>query len=700
MVGAGHTTPNRRTAWLPILLLILLLSAIEPALHYWIACRPPEGAVPSGAHTGDSAHHILCMRAIDSGFHSPFARDAPGSIQNYCVPFFLLYALLGEVGRLLGVNEFIFLGWLNGFGGILLLTGAYVFLRAVSPRYANRAFCIFTLSGGLGGAAYWAATVSGWSQQPGFDQAFLKLAIYDLIEGQNLSPTLVMPRLYYSLPLGLCFFSFALLVRATYPTSDERPVPSGSIPPGRSTGKLPVIKDAVLFESRGRGARATLATAVIFLASFINPRLGPMALLVALLLFMSVHEVNPRRRIMLAASYVLGAVLGTALGFGVMSLHPVYLESVAQVTQSNMWLLSFLAATCWCWAAAPFGLCPALRSLPVGLRAFAWMLLGYLGAYVILYVAYHAYFGTWLSGGEVSASVTVSDWALAGAVSGLLAFCIPGRVRSTYKKMWHNRPRLCSLHTETVKSSIETRARAPVPHHVVAPPGSAISGWIVLWFLVFLATSISAVGHGWLLRFGPQRFMVFIGLPLALIVAWGLEYYRPIWRGTFLALILTFGAVSVLTGALCFQGPLGHVPGRGPFAYLHYEFIPEQDAALLKSLPPGTVVAPPWNPISFAEIIALRPNLRVVGGAGALNIGDQPFAPLQRDLAILFSGKATPDQIGDVLRQRSIDYVFLPSFCRLAPEQIEPLKAFTSGGESWAPGNATILTVRRKGTTR
>lgn len=633
MVEAGETTPDRRTARLPILSLILLLSMIEPALHTWIAWFPPQGAVATGIHTGDSAHHLLSMRAIHAEFHSPFALDTPASIRNFCVPFFLVYALVGEAGRLLGIREFLFLGILNGLGGIVLLSGAYALLRAVSPRYANRAFYIFALTGGVGGAACLLALALGWQNHPSFEQAFLKLAIYDLIEGQNLSPVLVMPRFYYSLPLGLCFFSLAWLAR-----------------PEHSRKKIALAG----------------AVSCVALASFINPRLGPMVIVVVLL------YAACSQRAGLPLLYAVAAAIGAAIGFGVMSLHPVYLENVAHVTQSNAWLLAVLAATFWCWMAAPFGVHAALESLPAALRVAGLMAAGYLGAYAVLYAAYHAYFGTWLSGGEVSAAVAVSDWALAGLPLGPLTHFAIRRLRGAR-----------SVGNTGESASIDLNTE----------PGG-IPGWIALWFLVLLAASISAAGHGWLLRFSPQRFLVFLGIPLALVTAWGLDHYRPVWRNALLATIMTFGAASVLAGALWFQGPLGYASGKGPFAYLHYEFIPEQDAALLESLPAGTVTAPPWNPISFAEILSLRPGVTVVGGAGALNIGDQPFAPLQQDVALLFSGKATREQIRDVLARRGIQYVFLPSFCRLAPEQIRPLEAFTTGGEAWNPGVAALLTVR------
>lgn len=625
--------PPRQAARLPILLLILLLAAIEPALHCWIAWFPPQGAVATGIHSGDSAHHILCMRAIHAEFHSPFALDTPASIQNFCVPFFLLYALLGEAGRLLGISEFLFLGILNGLGGIVLLTGAYAFLRAVSPRYANRAFCIFACTGGLGGAAFFLALVLGWQHEPGFEQAFLKLAIYDLIEGQNLSPTLIMPRLYYSLPLGMCFFSLAWLAR-----------------PANSRNKIALAG----------------AVSCVALASFINPRLGPMVIAAVLLYAMCSRKAG------LPLLYAVAAAIGASLGFGVMSFHPVYLENVAHVTQSNLWLLSFVAATFWCWAAAPSGLRAALRSLPITLKIGGYMLLGYLGVYTVLYTAHHAYFGTWFSGGEVSAALAVSDWALAGLPLGPLTYFAIRRLRRARS-------------AERTSESASLRLNIEL---------GGVPGWIALWFLLFLAVAVSAAGQGWLLGFSPQRLMVFLGLPLALVTAWGLERYRAVWRKTLLATIMTFGALSVLVGALWFQGPLGHTSGDGPFAYLHYEFIPEQDAALLKSLPAGTVTAPPWNPVSFAEILSLQPGMTVIGGAGALNIGDQPFASLQHDVALLFDRNATPEQVCEVLTRRKIQYVFLPSFCRLSSKQIRHLRAFTSGGEAWKPGTAAVLTVR------
>ena len=52
--------------------------------------------------------------------------------------------------------------------------------------------------------------------------------------------------------------------------------------------------------------------------------------------------------------------------------------------------------------------------------------------------------------------------------------------------------------------------------HATDPPHLR---WVAAWFLVLLAISVSATGQGWLLQFAPQRCLVLLGVPMALLAA-------------------------------------------------------------------------------------------------------------------------------------------------------------------------------------
>lgn len=617
-----HKDTQRTRVW-SVLPLILLLSLIEPALHYWVWYWPPEGARPTGAHTGDSAHHILCLRALDNGFFSPFARDESHSTRHFCVPFFLLYAVLGQLRHVLGMHEFLFLGWLNGFGGGLLLATAYVFFRTVAPRRATRALYVLVFGGGIGGLLYLFALNSGWTDQPRFEEAFLRFAAYELIEGQAASPVLLMPRFYYTFPMALALVSLALLVHA---------------------------------DRAERTRMLRWSGVLVSIASFINVRIGPMAWLAAMLYLGVAGESPTRERTRAFLHYTLSVAVACALSYGVMTFHPVYLQNVSQVTQSCMWLLSFVTATAWCWPAVPKGTAAALRGLSRPWRLFAWGLLGYVGAYTLLYLAHQAFYGNWLRGGDTSAAVAVSDWALLGILPGFL---------------WGRRTPLDPPNAPVTRSMRE-------------------SGWIALWFLLFLALAVSAFGRGWFLRLSPQRFMVFLGIPLALLTAHGLELLRLRVRRCIFTALVACGSLSVLVGSLFFQGPLWFPGGDSPFAYLRYESISETNAALIDALPPGAVViVQPWCPISLAEIVALRGDVKVVGGAGAMNLGDQPFGPLENQIRLFF-GRPTPEAKRaclDLVRDWNIEYVFVADktafYGKTAFREYLDIEIIAGRDESW-----------------
>ncbi len=589
-----------------VVVIIGMLAAVEPLTHLWIVCCPPEGAVPTGMHTGDSGHHILCLRAFESNFYSPFATCESSRGANhaeyFATPFFLLYAVMGELGRLLRINEFIFLGLLNGLGGALYLTAAFFLFKEIIPQHRHKAFVLFSLGGGLGGAAYLLSGALGLHAHPAFEQYFMRFAWYELIEGQHLSPLPLMPRFYYTVPMALGFGALALYLYA------DR----------RETWR-PLVFSSLLLAC----------------ATFINPRLGPMLGLAAALHALAASKRPAVVRVRALCVLVLAVGAGGGGAWLILRENPVYTHNVAQVTQQVIRLIPLLSATVWLgWAAAP-ALFRSVGALPKTPRLLACALLGYLAVYTVLYLGYQGYFGNWLRGGDTSAAAWASYPALLGALLGVMAgVFLPGGARE--------------------KNDLNL-------------------GWVGMWLLIFLAAGVSAFGGGYM-RGSPERCLVMLGPPLAILAAAGLSRLRPRTARILFTVILLCGAMSLSVAALVFQGPLGHTPGKGPFAYLHYEYMTQQDAALLKQLPRGTVLTSLWSPIAFGEIIALRPGMHVLGGPGAMNLGDRPFGEVETMARRFFDASAEEAFRREAVNRWCVDYVYCPDTCPVDAVVVEQFR--------------------------
>jgi len=270
------------------------------------------------------------------------------------------------------------------------------------------------------------------------------------------------------------------------------------------------------------------------------------------------------------------------------------------------------------------------------MRSVTMALLAYLVVYAALYLAHQAWYGNWWRGGDMGAAMFASDGALLALLPGVLLG-------------WKWTP----------------REHATSPTHL---------RWIAAWFLVLLAVSESASGRGWLLQFAPQRCMVLLGVPMALLAAAGLGRLPRMAARACLVLVIGGGVLSQAVAALYFQGPLGRRPGEGPFAYLHYEHMTAADGRLLEQLPPGTVAVPPWSPIAFGEIVAHHGEHQVLGGPGAMNLGEQPFGPLQESVNRFFNEAASEAERREFLTKWCVSFVYCPDTCPVDPAVLEGLR--------------------------
>ena len=162
-------------------------------------------------------------------------------------------------------------------------------------------------------------------------------------------------------------------------------------------------------------------------------------------------------------------------------MHPTYTANVSSVARECTLLLPLLYATAFFWPPLALGLRSGVSAQPRTMRCAMAALLAYLIAYAALYLGHQAWFGNWWRGGDIGAAVLASDGALLALLPGALLG-------------WKWNP----------------RERPTSPPHL---------RWIAAWFLVLLAVSMSATGQGWLLQFAPQRCMVLLGVPMALLAA-------------------------------------------------------------------------------------------------------------------------------------------------------------------------------------
>lgn len=585
---------------------IVLLGLIEPLTHGWIAYFPPEGAVPTGLHTGDSGHHLIAMASFSNGFHSPFATCQSDSTDNFAlfsVPIFLLYGIAGEIGRLTTIPPFLFLGIANGFGGMLLLWSVYRFLRRIAPKDAVIAFYLYALGGGLAGLVFLLSWVCGGLGAPGFEAWFARFAQYELIEGQYLSPVLLMPRLYYTLPMAMGFAALTALVETDW---------------CRCPGHL------------------FFTCFLLFVSACINVRVAPLFWGVgAAYLLLGSHN-DGRYRMTLALWTLFTSAGGVAVALWFMGRHPSYQGNVSSVARECALLLPLACATLYFWLPVAGGVRLGLAAMPRPLRCAMGALLGYLGLYAALYMGHQAWFGNWWRGGDMGAALLASD----GALPGL----IPGAIFG-----WR----------------MKAQPSPDLPAHL---------RWVLVWFLGLLVISISAAGGGWLLQFAPQRCLVLLGLPMALLAAAGLRSLPRYVARVSLTLLLLGGIASQTVAALYFQGPVRRQPGEGPFAYLHYEYMTVADEKLLAELPPGYVAVPPWSPIAFGEIVAHHGEHQVLGGPGAMNLGDQAFGPLQEGVNYFFSIAATEAERRKFVSTWCLDYIYCPDTCPLDESVLTALR--------------------------
>lgn len=381
----------KETPWW-VFAVCLGLASIEPVTHVALEQIHSEQAVHSGLHTPDSAIYLACMRMLENDFFSPYATctspNGPHDPAFLPTPFHWLYAVVGEIGRWFWIGEFVFLGLANGFFGLVYLLVVYHFLRAAAGSVADLAFVLWALGGGLGGALYLVAMLTGAASSAGFEASSFRFVMYELIEGPGLFPILHIPRLYYTVSLALGFGALTAFINGL-----------------------------------GTGCRWHLVFAglLLFGSAVVNIRFGAFAWSVAVMYLVCRVDLTARRQAALAVAMFVPVAAAAAVFAAMQWTRPVFTETALAIVRESIWPTGFLTAAIFylpLLVVAGRAAIPALPRLPRGLAAGA---VGYLVALIPLFLAYQFYYGSLWRGGDHAALARVSDFALVGGVVGLAA---------------------------------------------------------------------------------------------------------------------------------------------------------------------------------------------------------------------------------------------------------------------------------------
>jgi len=375
-----------RTTPLRVWLICAFFALLQPLMHALVQYCPPTDTVITGLHKPDSAIYIAVMRMFETGFYSPYATcQSPigtHSARFFSHPSYVPYAIVGSLRPFLNMSDFTMLGIADGVGGFFYLLAVYRFLLAVVPKLAGRAFALFAFSGGLGGPIYLVCAALGITATPSFSEWFYRFAIYDLVEGTNLAPHLLLTRLYYTLPLALGFAGLTTCISAW-----------------RAPCRV----------------RLAFAQLLLFACAFINARLGPSLGLIAVL-YLAQHQWTWRKPFHVGVPLVLGVISAAT----VLRWHPAILANYVGSVRQQMWLTSYVSSSFpLLLAAAPVALRDGVR-LRGAFRILADGCFGYLAVYIALFFLYQGYYGTLLLGADHAAALRVSDPALLGFVLGAL----------------------------------------------------------------------------------------------------------------------------------------------------------------------------------------------------------------------------------------------------------------------------------------
>ena len=590
--------------------IILAFALIEPATHLWLSYGLSGAVAHSGLHIGDTPFFLTGMRIFGNGFHSPYvlcsSTEGAANPWLFALPHHWVYGALGWLAAALHLDAFLVLGFANGLSGAFYLWMALRFFRFVMPDKANLAFVFLCFGGGLGGLVWLGTLPFGLHEQPGFEGWFHRFARYELIEGPFLAPALLLPRLYYTLPLGIGFAALMAFIRSA---GRENPLPD---------------KKALLLQ---------------LLCTYLNARVGMLFWGVAVCFMIAQPVLRPAWKWRYAFYYLLPTAIAAMLVSIPFGLNTYGAANVAELLRRSAWIGSVATATFWAWPVVAVVIWRHLGQMGWFGRLLAGWGLGYGCTFFLLYLGHQAWYGNWLAGGDTAAAIALSDWALLGLLPGSFALFRTDRVA----------------------------------------PEEESETWISLWFIGLGCVSIAAVGQGWFMRAMPERGLVLLGPPLAMLLAEGITLIRrhyPRFGAAYAGVIVASGVVSLAVGVLCFQGPLGHTPGKSPFGQLHSEVVLAVDLELLDLLERGRVLAPASLPPLLGDVAVARyPEITTVFGQPTLEFGDVDMMGTAHEVQRFFSTDANDLYRTLLVEDWCVDFIFCPATRPVDPAVVEALKA-------------------------
>lgn len=405
--------------------------------------------------------------------------------------------------------------------------------------------------------------------------------------------------------------------------------------------------------------RAFMGWACMAASAYMNFRVGPMIGCVGLLLAMV--KANSIWRWWPGIVFLCVALIAAYVPFRQMAVNPALSDSVFRSLGGVMWLAPFVSATVLYWFFMPGAVFRGVKELPLLPRMIGGAGLGYALVYGLFYGAYQAYYGNWFSGGDTSAAIMASDPALPGALSGAVA------------GVWRRK----RIHEEGYFPAL---------------------GWMALWFLVFFCLSVSAAGKGWWMQFMPQRGMVMLGLPMAVLAAEGIQRMHVRWpriADAFVTAIIGCGIASILVTWTVVYGPLGAHTAQRYFPWTNYSFISKADGALLDRLDQGTALAPSLGDPLFGDIIALRPGMHVVYGNGTMDYSHEVMPDVRRAVAEFFSAGTGEGPRRQLIDTWCVNYVYCPDTAPVAPAVIHELRGTAWLESVMEQGRGALFKVRR-----
>lgn len=358
--------------------------------------------------------------------------------------------------------------------------------------------------------------------------------------------------------------------------------------------------------------------------AIINVRFGAFAWSIALIYLLCRPELGGRQ----IASIVLSMFMVVAAAAGVLAVmqwsRPIFTETALAIVRESLWPSGFVSAAILFLPLFATACWNGVRTLPRLPRVLCGAGVGYLLILIPSVIAHHVYYGNFWRAGDQAALAVWSDVALLGAAAGAVY-------------VWLKLPR------------------------DVDPADGDAHEWFLVWGLAYMVVGMSAFGQGWGVGLAPQRFLAMLGVPLVVGAAAALAHLRNRSKSAanvYTGAIVACGLCSIIVGSLSFQGAVGRSPDTAAYAYRHPELITPEDAALLDELEPGRIVltAP-----EFADAVAMRPGMRVIGGIGATDLSDESSLVLDNVYNKFFMKLTGPDQEFDAFRDPfGVDYLLIP----------------------------------------